>query len=98
MEHEHHEETGHVVNYGIFALIWLGLMVLTGLTVVAAGIDLGKANVIIALVIATVKVTLVGAFFMHLKYEKLYLKLMVLVSVLVLCVILSLTFIDTAYR
>ena len=97
MGHDNHEE-GHEVSYGIFALIWLGLMVLTGLTVVAAGIDLGKANVIIALGIATVKVTLVGAFFMHLKYEKRYIQGMVLVSVVVLCIILSLTFIDTAYR
>ncbi len=97
MEHEHHEE-GHTVSYGIFALIWLGLMVLTGLTVVAAGIDLGKANIIIALVIAMVKVTLVGAFFMHLKYENKIIKWMVLVSIFVLTIIFSLTFIDTAYR
>jgi|TARA_B100001971_G_C18095250_1_gene485742 cytochrome c oxidase subunit 4 len=98
MEHEHYEEQGHEVSFGIFALIWLGLMVLTGLTVVAAGINLGNANVIIALAIATVKVTLVGAFFMHLKYEPLYIKLMVLVSILVLTIILTLTFIDTAFR
>ncbi|MDP6958506.1 MAG: cytochrome C oxidase subunit IV family protein [Planctomycetota bacterium] len=95
MEHEHHEEQGHEVSFGIFALIWLGLMVLTGLTVVAAGVDLGNANVIIALVIATIKVTLVGAFFMHLKYEPLYIKLMVAVAILILVIILSLTFLDT---
>ena len=98
MEHEHHEEQGHEVSFGIFALIWLGLMVLTGLTVIAAGFDLGNANVIIALVIATIKVTLVGAFFMHLKYEPLYLKLMLLVAIFVLTSMLVLTFVDTAFR
>ena len=98
MEHETHEETGHVVSYGIFALIWLGLMILTGLTVVAAGVDLGKANILVALAIATVKVTLVGTFFMHLKYEPLYLRIMVLLSIFILGIILSLTFMDTAYR
>ena len=98
MEHEHHEEEGHQVSYGIFMLIWLGLMVLTGLTVIAAGYDLGNANIVIALVIATIKVTLVGSFFMHLKYEPLYIRLMVLVSFFVLTSMLVLTFVDTAFR
>jgi cytochrome c oxidase subunit 4 len=98
MEHETHEETGHVVSYGIFGLIWLGLMILTGLTVVAAGVNLGKANILVALAIATVKVSLVGTFFMHLKYEPLYLRVMVAGSVFILFLILSLTFADTAFR
>ena len=98
MEHEHHEEEGHQVSYGIFTLIWLGLLAFTGLTVIAAGIDLGEANIFIAMGIASVKVTLVGAFFMHLKYEPPLIKGMVFVSILVLAIILSLTFIDHGFR
>ena len=47
------------------------LLVLTVITVLAAGINFGSAstNVVVALVIASVKATLVALFFMHLKDE-----------------------------
>ncbi len=46
------------------------LFVLTGLTVGVYFTDLGEANLAVALLIASVKATLVGTWFMHLKYEK----------------------------
>src|SRR5260221_6879152 len=48
------------------------LIVFTGLTVFLSYVDFGsiKANWIIAMVVATFKVSLVGAIFMHLKGEK----------------------------
>jgi len=48
------------------------LMVLTILTVMATFIDLGSSmNLLLAMVIATMKAALVCMFFMHLKYDKL---------------------------
>ena len=44
-------------------------MVLTGTTVFAASVDLGIFNIVVALLIATIKGTLVVLFFMHLKYS-----------------------------
>jgi len=44
-----------------------GLLVLTAVTVKAAFIDLGPWNPVIALLIATVKATLVVLYFMHVK-------------------------------
>ncbi len=46
-------------------------MVLTILTVSATAIDLGpNMNLLVAMVIATIKAALVCLFFMHLKYDK----------------------------
>ena len=48
------------------------LLVLTAITVAAAGVNFGSpsTNTVVALLIASVKATLVALFFMHLKYEK----------------------------
>ena len=43
---------------------------LTVITVAAVHVDLGKLNLWIALIIATVKASLVALFFMHLWYDK----------------------------
>jgi cytochrome c oxidase subunit 4 len=45
------------------------LVALTAVTVAVARLDLGAANVAVALGIATLKASLVALFFMHLKYE-----------------------------
>lgn len=51
--------------------VFVALLVLTGATVGAAYVDLGhSANIALALAIATLKASLVGLFFMHLKWEK----------------------------
>jgi len=55
-------ETGpHIVSPMVYLLIWLALMVGTGLTVFAALQDFGIFNAIIALVIATTKAILVSS-------------------------------------
>lgn len=52
--------------------IGIALMVLTGLTVGLSFYDFGThtRNVVIAMIVATIKVGLVAAIFMHLKGEK----------------------------
>ena len=67
MAAEHTNE--HITSSGLYVAIWVILMVLTGTTVFAASVDLGIFNIVVALVIATVKGTLVVLFFMHLKYS-----------------------------
>jgi cytochrome c oxidase subunit 4 len=46
------------------------LILLTGITVTAAGIDFGSMNTVIALLIATLKASLVALFFMHLRHDR----------------------------
>jgi cytochrome c oxidase subunit 4 len=62
---EHEEHTTH--SQGFYLLIGAVLLVLTATTVGAAFVNLGPFNPVVALLIATVKATLVVLFFMHVK-------------------------------
>ena len=59
----------HVVSPRIYLLVFLALMVGTGVTVAASYIDLGLWNTPVAMAIAVTKASLVVFFFMHLKYS-----------------------------
>lgn len=50
--------------------VFVALTVLTVITVAQASYDFGSFDVTIVMVIATIKATLVGLFFMHLLWEK----------------------------
>jgi cytochrome c oxidase subunit 4 len=50
-----------------YLAVFVALLVLTGITVAAAFLDLGPVNTPVALVVASLKAFLVLAFFMHLK-------------------------------
>ncbi len=63
------------------------LLALTILTVVTARIDLGALNTVVALAIASCKAAVVALFFMHLKYERKFLSV-VLVSAVFFAVLL----------
>ena len=65
----HHKEGAHEADHGIgrYVLIWVILLIFTLITVLTGHyLNLGPGNIIIALVIATTKATLVVLFFMHL--------------------------------
>ncbi len=57
----------HVMPVRTYVFVFLALLGFTALTVFAAFVDLGWANVAVALAIAVVKATLVVLFFMHVK-------------------------------
>jgi cytochrome c oxidase subunit 4 len=70
-EHVHDAHASH--EHGgpkVYTRNLIGLLILTVITVVAAGFDFGSANVVIALTIASLKASLVALFFMHLRWEK----------------------------
>jgi cytochrome c oxidase subunit 4 len=54
-----------------YAFVLFALLVLTAVTVTAAGINFGPYNTVIALVIASLKASLVALFFMNLRHDKL---------------------------
>ncbi len=60
---------GHIVPLRILFAIWISLLILTGLTVAAADVDLGRANLWVAIGIAVFKASLVALYFMHLRYD-----------------------------
>jgi len=64
--HSEHEHGGTA----IYTKTLIALLILTAITVFAAGFDFGNGNVVIALTVATIKGSLVALFFMHLRWDK----------------------------
>ncbi len=60
---------GHIVPLRIYFSVFAALMVGTALTVMAARVDLGPMNIVVALAIAGVKAALVVLYFMHMRYS-----------------------------
>jgi len=68
---DHSHEISHTASVKVLLGTFGALMVLTFLTVAATGVDFGSSmNLLIAMIVATVKATLVCMYFMHLKYDK----------------------------
>jgi cytochrome c oxidase subunit 4 len=90
--------TAHVMSIPGLLGTFMGLIVLTGLTVgVHYGIDLGsKGNLIVAMVIATMKAGLVLAFFMHLIFDKRYNFMIFATSVLGVVLFIAISFTDVS--
>lgn len=66
----HHEATHAHGGPAVYTRNLFALLVLTVITVGASYIDFGVGNVAIALIIASIKATLVALFFMHLRWDK----------------------------
>jgi cytochrome c oxidase subunit 4 len=82
-----------------YLLVWVGLIILTGITFSVAGFHPGGWAVLVALSIAGTKSGLVLSYFMHLKSEKeLVFKIAIPLVLAVLLVFISLTFSDVAFR
>jgi cytochrome c oxidase subunit IV len=79
--------------------VWAALLVLTFTTYEVALIDLGPFNSVVALVIASIKATLVALFFMHVWHasEKLT-KLVIVAALFFLMLLLGLTMADYVSR
>ncbi len=92
------EQDEHIVRTRTFVAVWVALLTLTAVTVTVAKLHLGALSTLTAIVIASVKAGLVLWFFMHLKYEKRFLKLLLLVPIMTLAVTIGLTFVDVWYR
>jgi cytochrome c oxidase subunit 4 len=92
---EHNE---HIIPYSTFTVVWFALLVLTGLTVAVAQLNLGVWNVWAALGIAMLKSSLVISFFMHMKYESRLFKVALLAALIILAIFIGLTFVDVLYR
>ena len=71
MDHSH--EAAHIAAHiGAYLKVGIGLLILTGVTVALSYVDFGSRanNIIVGMIVATFKASLVAAIFMHLKGEK----------------------------
>ena len=95
---EEHSATKHV-SLGTYLVVFALLMILLVLTVVAAfWVNLGGANILVALTIAIVKAVLVVLYFMHVKYASRLTKIFVASAFLWLAIMFALTFGDYLTR
>ena len=62
------KQHAHVLSIGVLVGTWVALLILTGVTVYVARMDLGQLNIVAALGIASFKAAIVALIFMHLKY------------------------------
>ena len=82
-----------------YLTVWLLLMLGLAATLAVAKFSLlANFSVLGALAIASAKAGLVLAFFMHLKYEGRFLKIMLVVALFALTVLIGLTFVDVWLR
>jgi cytochrome c oxidase subunit 4 len=93
------ENEHHIVPLGLYALIGIILLVMTGVTYWVATLNLGPFNTIVALSIASFKATLVVLIFMHVKYtsEKLT-KAVIASAIFFLMLLLTLSLADFGTR
>jgi cytochrome c oxidase subunit IV len=88
----------HATSPSIYSKILGILLALTVITVTAAGMDFGAGNVVIALVIATIKASLVALFFMHLRHDKPMSAIIFVTGMAMLAVFLTFCVLDTGSR
>jgi cytochrome c oxidase subunit 4 len=79
-------------------MVFLALLVGTALTFVAAKIDLGRYNIVVALLIACIKASLVILFFMHVYYSSKLTKAIVIGGLCTLIILFFFTLTDLATR
>lgn len=89
---------GHISPISLYITIFLALMVLTGVTVGAAYVDLGQLNFLVAMIIAVFKASLVVWYFMHVKYQSSLTKLTVATGLFFLAILLGMMLIDYTSR
>lgn len=76
-------------------MIFLALMLGTGLTVLAAFYDFpGPLNAVVALTIACLKATLVVLYFMHVRYSGRLIWLVIIAAIFWLAIMFAITFSD----
>ena len=91
-------EESHISSYTSHAIVLIALLILTTVSVVVTGYHLGAFSVAAALIIASIKVRTVIFWFMHMRFESLFMKLMVTAVFVIFGLIIIITFIDYMLR
>jgi cytochrome c oxidase subunit 4 len=101
-QHGHDADDGavnaHISSVPFYVAVFLGLLFLTGMTVGQSYVDLGRLNIVIVILIATMKASLVVTFFMHLKWDNKFNALIFLSTLFFIGVFFAYTMNDTDRR
>ena len=93
-EHSDH----HIVSPLQYSFVFGALLLGTLLTVLAADVDMGVLNPVIALGIASAKAVIVILFFMHVKYQSHLVKMTVFAGFFTFAVLITMTLCDYVSR
>jgi cytochrome c oxidase subunit IV len=100
--HGHGHDDGavhvHIASLQFYVGIFIALVCLTILTVKVSYYDFGPANIVIAMLIATTKASLVAIFFMHLAHDKKFNALTFVSAFLFLAIFIVFTYDDLGRR
>lgn len=94
----HHDGPGHVLDRKVYDKVFGALLFLTVITVAASRVDFGALNMVVAMLIASVKAGIVALFFMHLKYEDKLTWLFAFFPILLLFTLIGGVFTDNPLR
>jgi cytochrome c oxidase subunit 4 len=95
---ENAEVQTHIVPSRIFVRVWLVLLVLTAALVIVSRLLHQTLSIWAMLILTPVKAGLVLFYFMHLKYEKPYLRALVFMTLGLLTLVIGLLFFDILNR
>ena len=93
-----HTEEHHITSNKTYIIVWLALMVMTAITVYVSYINFGILNIVIALVVASIKASIVALYFMHLKFEDSITWVFALFPLSLLGLLIAMTITDTFTR
>ena len=88
----------HLVPYRVFVRVWLLLLALTAVLVATSRLFHQGLSVWAMLILTPIKAGLVFFYFMHLKYEKPYLRALVFLTIGLLILFIGLLFFDILNR
>ncbi len=81
-----------------YSMVWLWLIVLTGIEVFLGYIHVPLAMLLVSVIgLSIIKAVLIMAYFMHLKFERLSL-ILTIVPAMVICILLFLVFFPDGFR
>jgi cytochrome c oxidase subunit IV len=96
---ETHSHSHHIISFKTLVATGIALTILTALTVGVYYINFpDPINIIVALGIAIVKATLVGAIFMGLYWDNKFYTIILLMAFLFFIVFVGITLLDTLFR
>jgi len=99
-DHHHEDQIGHVVPVKFLTFICAILLFLTAVTVWVSRYDFTEINIaelgiIVALLVATVKATIVGLYFMHLRWDRAFIGFLFVGSILFVVLFIGIALTDS---
>ena len=88
----------HITPLRTYLIIAATLLFLSGVTVWVSYVDLGALNIVVAMLVATLKASLVAFFFMHLLWDDKKNLTMFVMSLMFLGIFITVTLLDTGFR